>query len=155
MSLFIYPDVLFMLNWTYKGVLIRAWVNTDCKMGLMSLNPFEIYSRVIKKVPSKVHLVDAMFHFMKYNKNQKKIRQSKNGFLKKSCNKFVVFLEYLGCCCAFYRENALEESATRKWFSHFKETHFDMTDSARPGSPSDFDTDRSNVLINDDPYNRL
>ena len=52
--------------------------------------------------------------------------------------------------CAMYGDNAIGESMARKWFSHFKEECFDISDTLRSGRPSVFD-DRLNTLIHNDP----
>ena len=48
-------------------------------------------------------------------------------------------------------DNAIGESMARKWFSHFKEDHFDISDTPRSGRPSGFDEDSLNTLIHIDP----
>ena len=53
--------------------------------------------------------------------------------------------------CAMYGDNAIKEQA-RKWFSCFKEDHFDVSDTPRSGRPSGFDEDRLNTLIHNDPH---
>ena len=53
--------------------------------------------------------------------------------------------------CAVYGDNAIGESAARKWFSRFKEDHFDIRDTPCSGIPSWFDEDRLNTLIHNDP----
>ncbi|KAJ4440506.1 hypothetical protein ANN_08647 [Periplaneta americana] len=48
-------------------------------------------------------------------------------------------------------DNAIGESTARKWFSRFKEGRFDISDTPRSGRPSEFDEDRLNTLIHNDP----
>ena len=43
--------------------------------------------------------------------------------------------------CAVYGDNAIGESTPRKWFSRFKEDHFDINDTPRSGRSSEFDED--------------
>ena len=52
--------------------------------------------------------------------------------------------------CAMYGDNAIGESKARKWFSRFKEDHFDISDTPRSGRPSGFDEDRLSTLIHND-----
>ena len=40
--------------------------------------------------------------------------------------------------CAVYGDNAIGESTARKWFSRFKEDHFDNSDTPCSGRPSGF-----------------
>ena len=54
--------------------------------------------------------------------------------------------------CAVYGDNAIGESAARKWFSRFKEDRFDISDTPRSGRPSGFDDDRLNTIIHNDPH---
>ena len=49
-------------------------------------------------------------------------------------------------------DNAIGESTARKWFSHFKEDYFDISDTPHSGRPSGFDEDRLNTLIYNDPH---
>ena len=49
--------------------------------------------------------------------------------------------------CAVYGDNAIGERTARKWFSRFKEDHFDTSDIPRSGRLSGFDEDRLNTLI--------
>ena len=44
--------------------------------------------------------------------------------------------------CAVYGDNVIGESTAIKWFSHFKEDRFDISDTPRSGRPSGFDEDR-------------
>ena len=53
--------------------------------------------------------------------------------------------------CAMYSDNAFGGSTERIWYSHFKEDHFDISDSPYPGRPSGFDEDCLNSLIHNDP----
>ena len=53
--------------------------------------------------------------------------------------------------CAVYGDNAIGESTASKWFSHFKENHFDISNTPHSGRPSGFDEDRLNILIHNDP----
>ena len=46
-----------------------------------------------------------------------------------------------------YGDNAIEESMARKWFSHFKEDCFDISDTPRSGRPPVFDEDHLDTLI--------
>lgn len=50
-----------------------------------------------------------------------------------------------------YGEDAMGESTARKWFSRFKEGCFDLNDASRSGRTSDFDEERLNALIHDNP----
>ena len=52
---------------------------------------------------------------------------------------------------AMYGDNAIGESKRRKWFSCFKEDYFDISDTPRSGTPSEFDEDVLNTLIHNDP----
>ena len=49
--------------------------------------------------------------------------------------------------CAVYGDNAIGESMARKWFSHFKEDRFDISDTTCSRRPSGFDEDRLNTMI--------
>ena len=53
--------------------------------------------------------------------------------------------------CAVYRDNAIEESTAIKCFSRFKENRFDISNTPRSGRTSEFDEDRLNTLIHNDP----
>ncbi len=53
--------------------------------------------------------------------------------------------------CAMYGEDAIAERTAQKWFSRFKEGHFDVTDNPRSGRPVEFDEDRLNELIHQNP----
>ena len=53
--------------------------------------------------------------------------------------------------CAMYGDNDIGESTARKWFSRFKEDRFDISDTPRSGRRSEFDEDRLNTLIHNDP----
>ena len=53
--------------------------------------------------------------------------------------------------CAMYGDNAIGESMARKWFSHFKEDCFGISDTPRSGRLSEFDEDSLNTLIHNDP----
>ena len=53
--------------------------------------------------------------------------------------------------CTMYGDNAIAENTARKWFSHFKEDRFGISDTSRSGRPSRFDEDSSNTLIDNDP----
>ena len=48
---------------------------------------------------------------------------------------------------AVYENNAVGESMARKWFSHFKDDCFDISDTPRSGRPLGFDEDRLNTMI--------
>ena len=52
--------------------------------------------------------------------------------------------------CAVYGDNVIGERAAKKWFSLFKEDHFEINDTPRSGRPSEFDEDRLNILIHND-----
>ena len=45
-----------------------------------------------------------------------------------------------------YGDNVIRKSTARKWFSRFKKDRFDISD-----TPSEFDEDRLNTLIHNDP----
>ena len=49
--------------------------------------------------------------------------------------------------CAVNGDNAIGESTARKWFSHFKENLFDISDTPSSGRLSGFDEDCLNTLI--------
>ena len=53
--------------------------------------------------------------------------------------------------CAVYGDNAIGESTARKWFSRFKDDHFDVNDSPCSERPSGFDEDHLNTLIHNEP----
>ena len=53
--------------------------------------------------------------------------------------------------CAMYGDNAIRESMERKWFSRFKEDHFDISDTPCSGRPSGFNEDSLHTLIHNDP----
>ena len=53
--------------------------------------------------------------------------------------------------CTVYGDNAIGDSMARKWFSRFKEDHFDISDTPRSRIPSVFDEDPLNTLIHNDP----
>ena len=48
---------------------------------------------------------------------------------------------------AVYGDNAIGESTASKWFTRFKEDHFDISDTPCSGRSSGFDEDRLNSLI--------
>ena len=50
-----------------------------------------------------------------------------------------------------YGDNTIRESTARKWFSRFKEDHFDISETPHSGRLSEFDEDRLNTLIHNDP----
>ena len=52
--------------------------------------------------------------------------------------------------CAIYWDNAIGEGMARKWFSHFKEDRFDISDTPHSGRPSGFEETRLNTLIHND-----
>ena len=54
--------------------------------------------------------------------------------------------------CVVCVANTIGESTARKWFSHFKENHFDVSDTPHPGRPSGFDEDRLNILIHNESH---
>ena len=53
--------------------------------------------------------------------------------------------------CAMYGDKAIGESMATKWFSRFKEGHFNVSDTPHTGRPSGFDEDNLNTLIHNDP----
>ena len=53
--------------------------------------------------------------------------------------------------CTVYGDNAIGESTTRKWFSCFKYC-FDISGTPRSGRSSEFDEDRLNTLIHNEPH---
>ena len=72
-----------------------------------------------------------------------------------SFNKGAKAAEAARNVCAVYEVNAIGESTARKWFSRFKEDRFDISDTPRSGTPSEFDEDRLNTLIHNDPRQRV
>ncbi|KFD47801.1 hypothetical protein M513_11351 [Trichuris suis] len=50
-----------------------------------------------------------------------------------------------------YEEEAISDRAARKWFSCFREGNFDLSDIGRSGRASDFDEQRLNALVHEDP----
>ena len=50
-----------------------------------------------------------------------------------------------------YGEDAMGASTAQKWFPRFKEGCFDLSDASRSGRTSDFDEERLNALIHDNP----
>ena len=50
-----------------------------------------------------------------------------------------------------YGDNAIGKSTSIKSFSRFKEDRFDISDTPRSGRHSEFDGDRLNKLIHNDP----
>ena len=50
-----------------------------------------------------------------------------------------------------YGDNAIGESSARKCFSHFKDDHFDISDTPHSGRSLGFDEDHLNTLIHNDP----
>ena len=53
--------------------------------------------------------------------------------------------------CAVYGDNDIGESTVRKWFSHFKQDRFDISDTPHSGRSSGFEEDCLNTLIHNDP----
>ena len=53
--------------------------------------------------------------------------------------------------CAVYGDTAIGESTGNKWFYHFKEDRFDISDTPPSRRPSGFDEDCLNTLIHIDP----
>ena len=53
--------------------------------------------------------------------------------------------------CVMYGDNSLGDSTPRKWFSRFKEDRFDISDTQRSGRLSEFDENRLNTLIHNNP----
>ena len=51
-----------------------------------------------------------------------------------------------------FGDNVIGESMARKWFSRFKEDRFDISDTPRSRKLSEFDEDRLNTLIHNDPH---
>lgn len=49
--------------------------------------------------------------------------------------------------CYVYGEGAIVERTSQKWFSRFRNSNFDLSDSQRHGRSSDFDEDRLNQLL--------
>ena len=50
-----------------------------------------------------------------------------------------------------YGGNAIGKTTARKWFSHFKEGRFDISDISSTGRPSGFQDDHLNILIHNYP----
>ena len=50
-----------------------------------------------------------------------------------------------------YGDNAIGESTVRKWFSHFKQDRFGISDTRRSRKPSGNNEDHLNPLIHNDP----
>ena len=53
--------------------------------------------------------------------------------------------------CTVCVDNNIGESMARKWFSHFKEDRFDISETPLSGRTSGFEEDRLNSLIHNDP----
>ena len=66
-------------------------------------------------------------------------------------NRGVKAVEAARNICALYMDNAIGESTARKWFSHFKEDRFDISDTPRAGRPSWFHECSLNTLMHNDP----
>ena len=54
--------------------------------------------------------------------------------------------------CAVYGDNTIGESTAIKWFYHFKEDRFDISDTLRSGRSSGFDENRLSTLIHNDAH---
>ena len=67
-------------------------------------------------------------------------------------NQGVKAAEVARIICAIYRENTISEKTTQRWFSCFKNGHFDMDDATCPGRTPDFNEDNLNALIHDNPH---
>ncbi|KFD68494.1 hypothetical protein M514_09348, partial [Trichuris suis] len=52
---------------------------------------------------------------------------------------------------AVYEEEAISNRVARKSFSRFREGNFDLSDSAGSGRPSDFDEEKLNALVHENP----
>ncbi|KFD70118.1 hypothetical protein M514_17720 [Trichuris suis] len=53
---------------------------------------------------------------------------------------------------AVFEEEAISDRVVaRKWFSRFREGNFDLSDSVRSGRPSDFDEEKLNALVHENP----
>ena len=53
--------------------------------------------------------------------------------------------------CAVYGERAMPESTARRWFSRFKNGNFDLKDGSHTGRPIEFDEERLNQLLHENP----
>ncbi|XP_065665663.1 histone-lysine N-methyltransferase SETMAR-like [Hydra vulgaris] len=53
--------------------------------------------------------------------------------------------------CAVYGEGAMPESTARRWFSRFKNGNFDLKDGSHTGRPIEFDEERLNQLLHENP----
>ena len=67
-----------------------------------------------------------------------KLEQLQNILLFES-NRGAKSAEITKNICAVYGDNAIGESTARKWFSRFKEDHFDISGTRRSGRPPGFD----------------
>ncbi|KRZ66483.1 Histone-lysine N-methyltransferase SETMAR [Trichinella papuae] len=54
--------------------------------------------------------------------------------------------------CSVYREGAISERTAQIWFSRLKKGKFDVTDSPRSGRLVQFNEDRLNELMHNDPH---
>ena len=50
-----------------------------------------------------------------------------------------------------YREEAMPVRTAQNWFKRFKDGNFDLKDTPRSGRPVEFDEERLNQLIHEDP----
>ena len=53
--------------------------------------------------------------------------------------------------CAVYGEGAMPQSTARRWFSRFKNGNFDLKDGSHIGRPIEFDEERLNRLLHENP----
>ena len=67
-------------------------------------------------------------------------------------NKGVKAAEAARNICSVYGDNAIGLSTARKWFSRFREEHFDLSDCPRSGSQSGFDKNRLLGLMQNNPW---
>ena len=63
----------------------------------------------------------------------------------------ILLFEFISWVKAAEAARNIGESMATKWFSRFKENHFDISDTSGPGRPSGFDEDCLNTLIHNDP----
>ena len=53
--------------------------------------------------------------------------------------------------CAVYGEDSINERTARRWFLRFREGNFGLEDTPRTGRPSEFDEERLNSLVHENP----
>jgi len=53
--------------------------------------------------------------------------------------------------CIVFGNNAVAESLVRKWFTHFRNSNFDLENRERSGRPAVIDDDQILTLIENDP----